>query len=669
MATHESVGPPDRSRQGYIEVIIAACAPVPLEASWRCSVQTLCRWISVGLLVMASQFDCRAQIPAEGDIFDSGGGGTPGDVYDSGGGRGTPGDVFDVRTCVKNGTLDRCCVQRHQVPQDPLTRQYGLPVYLRSYSYAFNNNRCVQLVGDACHPAFSLCWGWKNFTTDRGNTPKINGEDPKTDNPNDPNKRFSSKARTDKVCDLQRLAGLIMMRYGTGRPIATVKVVNSQRPTYLVLLPGVEQEKPGQATMAGDALIGYYNVAALDAYRLAIMDAVSKLPRGATLILAGHSLGGIEAQNVVQSLAQRYGFKVAQVVSFGAPVMDGGQPGTNYLNVRSLGDPLQALDRRFLLPGDPNLLISKNGIGNPLGPNGSHNNYDKNSSGLSQHPVPRVSTLTTQCYEIDLTTLQQFAAPDLFSRVTGAGQCPPNAAGPSGPSGPAKCSWQPKAPLPAQSAGRDPLDRGLLLPDENYMKKLAASKCLVILVRNSSPPALRWIGQSGYKPKPMAIKGKTLRDKDFPDGYPEEQKKKYLGLASAKGMEPADRRKLTDAGYIIQSGFPELILDQDGSKFYSDTDLHGVYNTNGTNAWSDQLGQQLKCNTLDQGIQHPPHDDWPDRNNKAIAGDNAGPQIGGGQSITAILPDGRTLQINTLAEMKQLYKAIGVNFNSVYPNY
>jgi pimeloyl-ACP methyl ester carboxylesterase len=195
-----------------------------------------------------------------------------------------------------------------------------------------------------------------------------------------------------------------MMRYGTGRPIATVKVVNSQRPTYLVLLPGVEQEKPGQATMAGDALIGYYNVAALDAYRLAIMDAVSKLPRGATLILAGHSLGGIEAQNVVQSLAQRYGFKVAQVVSFGAPVMDGGQPGTNYLNVRSLGDPLQALDRRFLLPGDPNLLISKNGIGNPLGPNGSHNNYDKNSSGLSQHPVPRVSTLTTQCYEIDLSS-------------------------------------------------------------------------------------------------------------------------------------------------------------------------------------------------------------------------------------------------------------------------
>lgn len=471
-------------------------------------------------------------------------------------------------------------------------------------------------------------------------------------------------------CDLQRLAGLIMMRYGSGRPIATVKVVNSQRPTYLVLLPGMEHQKPGQATMAGDALIGYYNVAALDAYRLAIMDAVSKLPRGATLILAGHSLGGIEAQNVVQSLAQRYGFKVAQVVSFGAPVMDGGQPGTNYLNVRSLGDPLQALDRRFLLPGDPNLLISKNGIGNPFGPNGSHNNYDKNSSGLSQHPVPRVSTLTTPCWEIDLTTLQQFAAPDLASRVTsaitgGGQQC---LAGPTGPSGPGKSSWQPKAPLPASCKdSSSPMDRGLLLADENYLKQLAASKGLVFLVRDSTPPALRWIGQPGHQAKPMAIKGKTLREEDLPAGFSPAQKKQYVGLASAKYMTPEDRKKLMAAGYIIQANEPQLILDQDGSKFYSDTDLHGVYDMNGNNAWSGGLEQQLKCGTVDQGIQHPPHDNWPDRNNEAIAGQNVGPQIGDGKSITAILPNGQTLRICNLDQMKQLYKAIGVNFNRIYP--
>ena len=47
--------------------------------------------------------------------------------------------------------------------------------------------------------------------------------------------------------------------------------------------------------MAGDSLIGFMNVSSLDAYRLAIMDAISKLPRGSTLILAGHSLGATVA--------------------------------------------------------------------------------------------------------------------------------------------------------------------------------------------------------------------------------------------------------------------------------------------------------------------------------------------------------------------------------------
>jgi hypothetical protein len=40
------------------------------------------------------------------------------------------------------------------------------------------------------------------------------------------------------------------------------------------------------------------------------MDAVSKLARDETSILAGHSLGGIEAQNVVRTLAERDGFNI-----------------------------------------------------------------------------------------------------------------------------------------------------------------------------------------------------------------------------------------------------------------------------------------------------------------------------------------------------------------------
>ena len=255
-----------------------------------------------------------------------------------------------------NGTFNRCAWEKANLPCNPLTKQFGMPDHV-PIAWLVKNNHYAHCGGDACNPKLATCWGWCGkpngtpgdlydskgnpivaqgdiFDSGGGGAPSRTpcgfppdiyesggrGRPPSNNNDKSTNTRKGP-------CDLQRLAGLIMMRYGSGRPIATVKVVNSQRPTYLVLLPGMEHQKPGQATMAGDALIGYYNVAALDAYRLAIMDAVSKLPRGATLILAGHSLGGIEAQNVVQSLAQRYGFKVAQVVSFGAPVMDGGQPG------------------------------------------------------------------------------------------------------------------------------------------------------------------------------------------------------------------------------------------------------------------------------------------------------------------------------------------------------
>ena len=102
--------------------------------------------------------------------------------------------------------------------------------------------------------------------------------------------------------------------------------------------------------------------------------------------------------------------------------------------MRNLGDPVAGSDRRYRLTGR-DILISKEGTpGDPFGPYGSHNNYDKDSSGLGGYNnLPRVSTVTPPCYEIDLTTLQGFRVPDLVSRVTGTSRCPP------GP--PKKCLW------------------------------------------------------------------------------------------------------------------------------------------------------------------------------------------------------------------------------------
>jgi hypothetical protein len=213
------------------------------------------------------------------------------------------------------------------------------------------------------------------------------------------------------------------------------------------------------------------------------------------------------------------------------------------------------------------------------------------------------------------------------------------------------------------------MTRGMLLADENFFKKMAAASGKVFIIRDSSAVALRWAGRPGFKPKPTSIKGKTLKPEDL-SGIPQAEANNYLGVASAKGLSLADRSDLLAQGYKIASpGEYEIIRGPNGEKYYSDIDLHGVYNLDGTDGWSPQLQQALDCELLDRGVQHAPHDNWADRNNPNIAKANYGPQIGNGKSVTAIFPDGTMLQATTLAELKQLYQAMGVNFRQIYPNF
>ncbi|MDP8982282.1 MAG: hypothetical protein M3O35_17025 [Acidobacteriota bacterium] len=616
-------------------------------------------------------FVCLAQGAPQGDIYQSGSRQPPGDVYQSGG---CPGVDNDMRHYIKNGTFDRCRWAEAHYVCDPMTKQYGMPVHIRimngNMQYRDQYARCG---GDPCNPQQVVCWGWKDRPrTDRNDRNQQKTETEKKQPPSRTDDSNKATDRRERICHLRHLAALITMRYGTGYPIATYKVANSTSPTYMVVLSGVEWEKPAQATMFGDALISWMNLYMLDSYRAAVMDAMKSLPRGANLIIIGHSQGGLEAQGVAEELARK-GFNVRQVVSYGAPIVANEAPGTNYLHVRAKDEPLQALDQRYVItPGK--ILLSNRGTGDLFGPNGSHNNYDKPSSGLDRYSVPQVQTLRTPCYEIDLGSVQQFEAPTLLRRASGPVECPPAKNRPAGC--PAqKVRWTRPTGLPAGQQ-MDPKDRGLLLADENYLKNIAATKGLIFLVRDSSLPALWWIGRPGYRAKPAAIKGKTLKAGDL-TGFPANQVNQYLGLASARGMSENEKRELRAAGYSIEPNEPQLIVDQDGSKFYSDTDLHGVYDLNGNDAWSNEMAQQLRCGTVDKGIQHDPHDNWTDRNNKAVAKANYGPQIGprpGQESgdprtITAILPDCTTVRIGSLAEMKQLYRAIGVNFGRVYPGF
>jgi hypothetical protein len=196
------------------------------------------------------------------------------------------------------------------------------------------------------------------------------------------------------------------------------------------------------------------------------------------------------------------------------------------------------------------------------------------------------------------------------------------------------------------------------LEDHKQLVKLAVDKHKIILVRDSNPWAMRWVGRPRHIPKPQELKAKTI---PYDPAKPASDNQ-FAGLASAQGLPDADRRSLLQKGYTIR-GKQEIIVDPKGNRLYSDTDLHGVYDLNGNDAWSEGLRQEMNNSILENMVQHGPQDNWPDRNNVAVAGPNAGPK----PPITAYLPDGTIQHMNTIDEMKQFYKAPSMDWNLLCP--
>jgi pimeloyl-ACP methyl ester carboxylesterase len=181
------------------------------------------------------------------------------------------------------------------------------------------------------------------------------------------------------------LAAIIFQQYGPDKPpiwIYTVK--NLPRGTYLIALQGFEQGVVGgydvsQAWLSGTRnpeLVLAYNVRNAahgdDRYRAAILDAVKALPRGSRLILAGHSAGGIEAQNLVSDLT-KLGFQVERVITFGSPITADKVSSTRYIYVKSQGDPVAWLDQRIELTDT--VVIPPGPNSNPFAKDGSHSFY------------------------------------------------------------------------------------------------------------------------------------------------------------------------------------------------------------------------------------------------------------------------------------------------------
>jgi len=213
---------------------------------------------------------------------------------------------------------------------------------------------------------------------------------------------------------------------------------------------------------------------------------------------------------------------------------------------------------------------------------------------------------------------------------------------------------------------KPPKARGMRPRDDMVFKDVAAEG-KVILVRNSNEHAVEYIGKKGYKAKPMKMKAKTR--KEGPNA----------GLAAA---DPNDERlvdmlksdkktykqfveEMDSRGYGVASKEDGFVIfnKETGEKYYSDYDLHGVYDINtGKSAYSSSFKDELNKKFGDEVVQHGPHDEWPDRNKKE-AGVNRGPQ----PPVTAYLPDGTTVHLQTIDDMKKFYKELNINWEKIYP--
>jgi len=243
--------------------------------------------------------------------------------------------------------------------------------------------------------------------------------------------------------------------------------------------------------------------------------------------------------------------------------------------------------------------------------------------------------------------------------------------------------------------------------DDRLFAEKARQKGQYIVVRDGNADGVPFIGRTGdldrqgkpivYEGKPETMKAKTATEGPYKGlvCFDPNHKRTAETLASLPGHKAmtidelmegktaaqlmADpnsefrkrydyfkSHKIEDMGYKVLDDDNFVVVNKDtGVRYHGDYDLHGVYNKDGTFV-ADTSGVRAELNN-EMGaklIQHGAHDEWPDRQNPDVAGQNAGPQ----PPVTIYTPDGQKIGIagGSLADrrkrMKQFYEEHGLTW-------
>ena len=231
-----------------------------------------------------------------------------------------------------------------------------------------------------------------------------------------------------------------------------------------------------------------------------------------------------------------------------------------------------------------------------------------------------------------------------------------------------------------------PEKRGIRPEDDFDIGQQALDTDKIILVRDSNAAAVKHVHDPQKGPKPESLKAKSLRDKPPPtvrnaeniglaSAHPDDPRLKDMlaEMKSAKTGKPPMSyeefvEKLGKDGYRVGGPDRDYVVytDKTPKGFYSDYDLHGVYDRKtGKDAYSEAYRNELNTRFGKELVQHGPHDNWPKRNKKE-AGPNRGPQ----PPVTAYVPQNGTVRrfhLQSREEMQAFYEAWDIPWNQVYP--
>ncbi|MEO8314723.1 MAG: hypothetical protein ABI645_08005 [Pseudomonadota bacterium] len=214
-----------------------------------------------------------------------------------------------------------------------------------------------------------------------------------------------------------------------------------------------------------------------------------------------------------------------------------------------------------------------------------------------------------------------------------------------------------------------PLRRGMTALDHTALMTFAKEKHLILIVRDSSVYATRWIGNPGAVPKPEFLKIKTLKPPlnmallTPLQRAAEAQLEPWYGIVSATGMGEIERSALRAQfpGLQILAKCDGEAITIDSKLIYSDIDIHGVYDLAGNSVDSMHVGELLNGMMSDIFFKHRAQDVFESRNDPA--GGSFGPQ----PPVTAYMPDGALVHLTSMAQMQAFYVAHRLPWKTIYP--